>query len=968
MKPHNGHYLLEDNIASENSEYSNLPTSAFPSASTPSSSDTKPKPKEATANRWHQMLAHASDEVIQHLPASAEGVKITDGLSVPKTNKCESCALVKAHEIISRKSDNEEQSDTPFYRISFDIIPMQPAMNKDQYISHVSCYSTDFNILYTHHLKSDASALLRKTINTIANRFNRKVVFIRSDGETSLKLSLGNSFDNLLTEFGITFESSTPNTQAQNGHAERKGAILIMKARALRIAAGLPQYLWHEIFKASAYLANRTPMKKHNWKTPYEMVIGHKPSLSHLQVYGCKAYPMNKNIPKLLRLQERAHIGHLVGYEARNIFRIWIPSQRKIIRTRDVLFNDEAMYDAHDIDLIQVIQEPMLETTYDPLNLQYYTRISEIEIDDEEEVGEDENNRLTEDNEDFSCVSEIVDYLPTPRSSEYSAGIYMPASSDLSRAPSVSPAPPTPHLQPHASAPVSSASSGPRMIGLDLDEANILPEGVGRRRAPRRQAYATALIEGARGEISTFHEAFSAFAVSGKLRSPPMQITNISSVSTSSPARLHRDTLPAEPKHYGQLASHPHAAGFHLAIQTEITSLKNKGTWREIPIEQAVQSIPIIPTMWVFKYKFDEDGYLVKYKARLCARGDLQHTQQDTYAATLAARIFRALMALVAAYDLETRQYDAVNAFANSPIDEAIYCKPPDGWAGLNVLLLLLRALYGLKQAPSLWYRQLSQVLIEFGFEPVLEVECLFLSENAHIILFFFVDDIVLIFHRLYIFEVDEFQSKLFNRFEMRCLGELEWFLGIHIARDRAKHLLSLCQESYIDKLVNKFSIDLTTKVSNPLPVSQLNKYEGRATPQEIHAYQQRVGSINFAAVISRPDIAHAASKLSEFLTNPSKFHLECADRTIQYLGQSKTLAIRFNPDPNIDPLNVTFIASSDASYADDPVTRYSSQGYGFKLFDGMIDWKASKQRTVTTSSTEAEFLAMSTTGKELIW
>ena len=158
-----------------------------------------------------------------------------------------------------------------------------------------------------------------------------------------------------------------------------------------------------------------------------------------------------------------------------------------------------------------------------------------------------------------------------------------------------------------------------------------------------------------------------------------------------------------------------------------------------------------------------------------------------------------------------------------------------------------------------------------------------------------------------------------------------------------------------------------TMTVQDPLSACQLNKHQGQATPQEIHAYQQRVGSINFAAVISRSDIAHAASKLSEFLTNSSKSHLKLADRTIQYLGHTKRLAIQFNFDTNIDSLNVIFLASSDVSYGDDPLIRYSSQGYGFKLFDGMIDWKVFKQRTVTTSSTEAEFLAMSTIEKKLI-
>jgi hypothetical protein len=57
----------------------------------------------------------------------------------------------------------------------------------------------------------------------------------------------------------------------------------------------------------------------------------------------------------------------------------------------------------------------------------------------------------------------------------------------------------------------------------------------------------------------------------------------------------------------------------------------------------------------MFKYKFDEDDYLIKYKIRLCVREDLQRIDQDTYAAILIARIFRALMTLAAAFDLKTR-------------------------------------------------------------------------------------------------------------------------------------------------------------------------------------------------------------------------------------------------------------------------------------------------------------------------
>jgi len=91
--------------------------------------------------------------------------------------------------------------------------------------------------------------------------------------------------------------------------------------------------------------------------------------------------------------------------------------------------------------------------------------------------------------------------------------------------------------------------------------------------------------------------------------------------------------------------------------------------------------IKVIPLAWVFTYKFDTDGYLAKFKARICVRGDLQpKSNKDTYAATLAARTFRALMAITAAYDLEAYQLDAVNAFINSQLDEPVYCTFPEGF------------------------------------------------------------------------------------------------------------------------------------------------------------------------------------------------------------------------------------------------------------------------------------------------
>ena len=140
--------------------------------------------------------------------------------------------------------------------------------------------------------------------------------------------------------------------------------------------------------------------------------------------------------------------------------------------------------------------------------------------------------------------------------------------------------------------------------------------------------------------------------------------------------------------------------------------------------------------------------------------------------------------------------------------------------------------------------------------------------------------------------------------------------------------------------------------------------YDGVATAGQIHAYQQRIGSLTFAATTTRPDIAFATAKLAQFLTNPSPLHQAAANKLLSYLYHSRHLTIEYTESSN----NPIFLSSSDAAFADDQKTRKSSFGYLFQLYGGPIDWKVSKQPTVTTSSTEAELLALSETARQAFW
>ena len=211
----------------------------------------------------------------------------------------------------------------------------------------------------------------------------------------------------------------------------------------------------------------------------------------------------------------------------------------------------------------------------------------------------------------------------------------------------------------------------------------------------------------------------------------------------------------------------------------------------------------------------------MKFKARLCVRGNLQSTEQDTYAATLAARTFRALMAIAAAFDLEIRQYDAVNTFVNAKLNEEIHCYPSEGFEQQDNLWLLLRALYGLKQSPLLWYTDFTNTLEELGLHPVLGVNCLYANES--LLLFFYVDDIAVLFSKQNQSKFEHFKRNLLRQYKMRTLGELKWFLSIQIERNRAERKIWLCQDSYISKMTAKFNISTTSKApKTPLPSEDL--------------------------------------------------------------------------------------------------------------------------------------------------
>jgi hypothetical protein len=303
---------------------------------------------------------------------------------------------------------------------------------------------------------------------------------------------------------------------------------------------------------------------------------------------------------------------------------------------------------------------------------------------------------------------------------------------------------------------------------------------------------------------------------------------------------------------------------------------------------------------------------------------------QSTYASTLAARSFRVAMAIMAKFDLECKQLDITNAFLNASMEELphkVQCELPDGFKDGDKIVELEQALYGLREAPLLWFKEFTKTLSKLGLECCPEEPCLWQDPDKRVMVLFYVDDILVMYKKEHEDEGKRVLEGITNTYEARLEGDVAWFLGMRVVRDREARKVWIARDSYIEKINKRYDLvnPKTRFPAIPIPCVGLEKFTGKAMRAQIKAFQERVGSLLYTAVMVRPDVAYAASELSKHLLNPGPKHLAAADQALRYLYATRYLAIQFGGEHTEGQL---LTIASDASFADDEETRRSSQGH----------------------------------------
>jgi hypothetical protein len=228
--------------------------------------------------------------------------------------------------------------------------------------------------LYAHTLMArnleEVFGVLREFEAYVVRRYGLYICFMKHDGERAVFLVSGlTQYENMCREKGITIEQTPPYTKEPNGGAEKAGQEVITRSITAIAHANLPENLWPEGTVAGCKLYNMSPTARHGWKSPNEFlqqwfmnyyrhfdpeIINRitqdlKPNWDGIYVYGCRAYAMKQareagREKRMFKTTPRAHIGYLVGYVASNIYRIWVPELKRVIITRNVVFDETIFY------------------------------------------------------------------------------------------------------------------------------------------------------------------------------------------------------------------------------------------------------------------------------------------------------------------------------------------------------------------------------------------------------------------------------------------------------------------------------------------------------------------------------------------------------------------------------------------------------------------------------------------------
>ena len=860
---------------------------------------------------WHERLAHLNlDSLKELVPPAAYGSGHEALLSQP----CTICIKAKHQRHITRIP--VERTTRPFELIHSDLCgPIQPesASGFRYFIVYIDDFSRS---VWVYFLRSKTAVEVVSVFQELLASLEKKypqwpmVRFRCDNGRGEYDNSL---FRGILRVSGISFEPSPPYTQHKNGVSERMIRTLVTKAPAMLLDSKLPDQFWAEAINTASYLHDRSPSRTTGGHTPYEKLRKKKPEISHLRRFGCPAYKLIPEEQRSGKFSERAQECIFLGYvhDTWKIWRLWEPQGKRVIQASDVRFDESKVLGT---------------TVREHMNL--------------------ENSILG------SIVSRD---LPAE---EDDLELLVPASTD------------------------SLQTGAPISISTSVDDTASTPGAA----IPEQPDFTST-------EVAPCTTTSTGQANSPSLRHS-MRLRSRSKYGAMF-VETNKDrnwTTEGDPLSYREALGQSCSEQWKKAIQDEFASLLENHTW------DYVDTIPAesksIGCRWVFRKKVNPDRS-IRFKARLVIKEYEQVPGVDfgdTFAPVGKLASLRLILGHAIRYGWETHHMDVVTAFLHPAIHNPVFMNLPEGIEFLGELppntcaCYLRKALYGLKQAPRLWYHHINTFLQSIGFkqsanDPNLYLRYKLLAETSirvpEVVILLYVDDLLISARNIQ--TIKEVKKLLHTKYRMNDLGQVQQFLGLEVTQT-LPNKIQIHQAQFISTVLKRFGMTDCNGVYTPMESGQrlcLSVETDELTDQG--EYQSLIGSLMYLVVGTRPDISFTVATLSKFSSKPNRIHLTAAKRLLRYLQQTKTLALTYYKDlshihgscgelENRSILSTSLIGYSNSDFAGDHDDRKSTSGYIFSYAGGAVSWRAKKQKLVSISTVEAEYISYSESACEGIW
>ncbi|KAK3001619.1 hypothetical protein RJ639_020658 [Escallonia herrerae] len=625
--------------------------------------------------------------------------------------------------------------------------------------------------VYLMHDKGQTGTLLRNFCNMVHTQFGKLVKIIRSDNDHEFDSQPMTQFYN---DHGILHQTSIVDTPKQNGRVERKHRHILEVARALRFQANLPIEFWGECVLTAAHLINRTLSAILKHKTPHELLFQKVPSYSHLRVFGCLCYAHTKSVDKFAPKSRRCvFLGYPPGKKG---WRVYDLETNQVFFSRDVKFEETVFPFTTPLCL----SPTPATTTFCPA-----LDCAEHPMASPPVIGETHHQRQGEIRHPHQLpllplVYRVSLWVLTPRS------------------------------------PLRVLHRALLLLRLLL----LVVESSKRKLLLFSKTMYVTLLK--------FFPPASSTPTNGS-SGPRYRLDNF--VSCKSFSTAHTQFLDAvfsssEPRSY-KTASHD--PKWRAAMRAEIDALKANGTWT---IEDLPPDKKPIGSKWVYKIKFNSDGSIERYKARVVVRGDTQVEGLDyteTFAPVAKMVSVRVFLAVAVIKNWEFHQMNINNAFLHGDLHEEVYIQSPLGFSpsSPNKVLRLRKSLCGLRQSPRNWFAKLSTARRSYGF---LYTAC------------------------------SSFKQYLNDCFKLKDLGPLKYFLGIEAAR--GPRALFLSQRKYALDILSESGLSASKPAAFPVEQNHGLALAGSPLLSDLGPYQRLIGHLVYLT-ITRPDICYVVHVLS---------------------------------------------------------------------------------------------------------